>query len=120
MSDYVSSIKISTHDNKVKGYKVVEFFGDLDKAGLLVVEPKIEKIIDDLSEDVMVLNFDKMNFINSESIGFLLTVHSRLVKRHKKLVFVNCPFNVKDVLNVIGLLKIVDCYSSLVEFENSI
>lgn len=122
MNDYTSSITI---DIKPKGfkqeYRLVNFIGSLDKAGLTEVRQQIEEVADAVQDEkYLVFNFANLEFINSESIGFLLMIHTRMVKKERSLVIVDAVDHVKDVLEVIGMLKIVEYHASLEEFERSI
>lgn len=122
MSDYTSSITIEIKPKGFKKeYRLVNFIGSLDKAGLNEVRSQLEEIVESMDEEqYLVFNFENMEFINSESIGFLLMLHTRLVKHEKHLVLVHAVEHVKDVLDVIGMLKIVMYSPTLEEFERSI
>lgn len=122
MNDYTSSITV---DIKPKGfkkeYRLVGFIGSLDKAGLTEIRDQIEEVAEAVNdEQYLVFNFGQLEFINSESIGFLLMIHTRLVKKEKKLVIVDAVDHVKDVLEVIGMLKIIEYHPTLEDFERSI
>lgn len=121
-SDYSSSIAI---DIKPKGshkaYRYIRFIGAMDKAGLTEVRGQIEEVVEGIDEEqCVVFNFKDLEFINSESIGFLLMIHTRLVKKQKRLVVVDAIVHVKDVLDTIGVLKIIDYYPTIEEFESSL
>lgn len=105
---------------KNNAYEAVAFVGDLDKFGLQTVRDQLELLVNELESKYLVFDFSKLNFLNSESIGFLLTLHYRLVKKEKALVIVSAPSNVKDVLDVIGMLKIINYYESFSSFEESL
>lgn len=101
-------------------FRLCSFEGPLDKAGLDSIREEIEKFEGEIGDEkYLVFDFEKLSFINSESIGFLLTMHTRLVKRGKRLVVISPVDHVKDVLNVIGVLKIIDSYDSIGEFEKN-
>lgn len=118
MSDYTASIALEvTPSDPVKQYQIIRFKGDLDKAGLAEVKETIEKIVEDFNGKLLVFDFGKLSFINSEGIGLLLTVHYRLVKKNSSLVIIQPPSNIRDVLDVIGLLKIITVYDSWADFE---
>ncbi|HMR01682.1 MAG TPA: STAS domain-containing protein [Candidatus Gracilibacteria bacterium] len=122
MNDYTSSITI---DIKPKGfkkeYRLISFIGSLDKAGLTEIRDQVEEVTESVQEEqYLVFNFQNLEFINSESIGFLLMIHTRLVKKDKKLVIVDAVDHVKDVLEVIGMLKIVEYHPTMEDFERNI
>jgi anti-anti-sigma factor len=122
MGDYVSSI---TADIKPKGYKadyrICYFGGAMDKAGLSEIRQKIEDFIEEIDDEkYVVFDFGNLEFINSESIGFLLMIHTRLVKRGKRLIVTGAQDHVRDVLDVVGILKIIDYYQSVEAFEKNL
>ncbi len=101
-------------------YVVIDFKGELDKYGLEKVKEQLNGIIEGFDKNFLVFNFATLDFINSESIGFLLTVHAHLIKKGKKFIIVNAPANVKDVLDVIGMFKIIGYYDTVAQFEQSL
>lgn len=101
-------------------YQIMEFAGNLDKLGLDSAREKLEDAADKLTVDFLVFDFEKLEFINSESIGFLLVIHTRLVKNNKKLVIINSKAHVKDVFEVIGMTNLISFYDSLKEFLDSL
>jgi len=119
MNDYPSSLEITvdppgTHEQ----YRLVKFRGALDKVGLELVRKQIEELVDTVEkESAVVFDCENLEFLNSESIGFLLMLQARLLKKEKKLVLVHPSQSVKDVLEVIGMFKILDYYDSLEDFE---
>jgi stage II sporulation protein AA (anti-sigma F factor antagonist) len=119
MSDYNPSIKIHVSTEDTNNYTMVSFKGDIDKAGLAAIKDELDLLIEKSATQFLLFDFRDMNFINSEGIGYLMTVHYRLLKRDKKFCLVNCSERVKDVLNVIGLTKLVPCYDSLDSFLKS-
>jgi stage II sporulation protein AA (anti-sigma F factor antagonist) len=101
-------------------YQVVEFKGNLDKIGLEKAEPMLEEVVNNLKVNFLVFNFEKLDFINSEGIGLMLTLHARLIKREMKLVIAGANSHVKDVFDVIGMTKIISCFDSLNECIDSL
>lgn len=94
-------------------YEVATFAGDLDKSGLASVKERLESLAAQFSGRYLVFDFSQLNFINSEGIGFLMMIHTRLAKAGKSLVIVNAKPNVKDVFSVIGLLQVIEYFDSL-------
>ncbi len=111
--DYKSKLTITVENVAPKNYTIVKFVGDLDKAGLESIRTNIMKTVDDLMDKYLVFDFTDLDFINSESIGFLMEVHSHLFKISKNLVVSNAKANVKDVLSVIGIFNIIQYTDSL-------
>lgn len=101
-------------------YTLLGFEGDFDKLGLESVRSQIDEIADKLETKYLVFDFTSLNFVNSESIGYLITIHYRLVKNDKVLVIVKASNYVKDVLQVIGVSDFVKSYETIADFEASI
>jgi anti-anti-sigma factor len=101
-------------------YSIIGFDGDLDKLGLDAVKPQIDEMVEKTEKKYLVFDFTSLNFINSESIGYLTTVYYRLIKRQKNLAIIGASAHVKDVLQVIGINEIIKSFESLSEFEKSL
>ncbi len=97
-------------------YQVVEFHGELDKAGLSLISAQLNTLVENFPYAHLVFNFSDLNFINSEGIGLLMTLHSHLTNMGKNLILVAAKANVKDVLNVIGILNVLKTFYSIEEF----
>lgn len=122
MQDYGLSklaVKIEAPVKKMD-YRVARFVGDMDKVGLESERNVLENCVDTLEESYLVFDYTALNYINSEGIGFLLTLHLRLTKKNKTLVVVNARANVKDVLEVIGMFSMIKYFDSLKAFEESL
>lgn len=118
MNDYNPRLKINIlPPDEKNSYQVIELTGDMDKAGLDVVREQLEQLSENYPYQYLVFDFSDLNFINSESIGFLMMVHSHLVKMKKVFVLVSAKDHVKDVLSVIGILGIIEYHDALDDFK---
>jgi anti-anti-sigma factor len=106
--------------SKNDDYTVLSFDGDLDKLGLELVRSQVDEVVEKLAGRFLVFDFTALNFINSESIGYLITIHYRLIKKEKALVIVKASNYVKDVLQVIGVSDFIKTYETMADFEESI
>lgn len=120
MQDYNASIEMKVNEPDKAGFLVVSFKGELDKAGLDVVKEELNKLSDETESRYLVFDFTELNFINSEGIGFLMTIHYRLTKKGQELVVVGAAEHVYDVLKVIGLLSVMKHYKTMEEFKESL
>jgi len=116
----VSNLLIKVDVNKSGGYTSVNFDGDLDKLGLESIRQQIDELAEKLETKYLVYDFTDLNFINSEGIGYLITVYYRLVKREKVLAIVSASAHVKDVLQVIGINEMVQVYDDMKAFSEAI
>ena len=101
-------------------YQVIKFHGELDKAGLESIREKIDDIVDHFDGQYLAFDLSELDFINSEGIGYLTTIHSHLIKNNKNLVFIQAKPNVKDVFAVIGIFSIINYFDSLSDFVNTL
>lgn len=115
-----ANILLKVEDSQEKDFVVLSFDGDLDKLGLESVKKQIDSIVENASKTWMVFDFTGLNFINSESIGFLTTVHYRLIKKDKRLVIIGASDHVFDVLQVIGITQFIKSFANLTAFEDFI
>jgi stage II sporulation protein AA (anti-sigma F factor antagonist) len=116
----VSNLLIKVAVHKDHDYTVVTFDGDLDKLGLESVRQQIDELVEKLETKYLVYDFTDLNFINSESIGYVITVYYRLIKKEKILAVVSASEHVKDVLQVIGINEMVGVYGDTKAFLDAI
>lgn len=98
------------------GYQVVKFTGEFDKAGHSDVKESLEKDINNFSAGTLVFDFSDLKFINSEGIGYLMEIHTHLVKAGKKFVIAGLQTNVKDVFEAIGISQTITVFDSFDDF----
>lgn len=101
-------------------YKIIEFHGELDSYSLKKHREKVLEMAENLDKEVLVFDFSGLDYINSESISFLLQVNNLLHEKSRKLVLVQPKPNVKDVLDVIGIFETIPYYSTLLDFLKTI
>jgi anti-sigma B factor antagonist len=101
-------------------FTVMSFDGDLDKLGLDSVKEQINDLVGKTDKSYLVFDFSRLNFINSESIGFIIMVHSHLIKKGGKLVIIGASAHVFDVLQVIGITQLIQTFPDVQTFESSI
>ncbi|MFW6389960.1 MAG: anti-sigma F factor antagonist [Halanaerobiales bacterium] len=90
---------------------VVRLNGELD---ISTVPEFKETIIDKMKNNNLkhlVLNFKKVNFIDSSGLGAILGRYRTLDKFGGKVVLVNLNPQVKKIFTLAGMLKIMDEYS---------
>ena len=105
--------------DKDKKYQVIKFEGEFDKPGHSAIRDELEELIKNFEGSSLIFDFKKLKFINSEGIGYLMEIHTHLVKDDKQLVIVYLNPHVKDVFETIGLAEIISIYKNLNEFLNS-
>ena len=103
-----------------KQYVLVALHGEMDKIGLNLVKDELEKLVSDFPCRYLVFDFTDLDYIISESIGFLMSLHAHLAKDQKTLVIIAAKSHVKDVLDAIGIMSVFPYYNSLNDFKDKI
>lgn len=103
-----------------ENYIAYSFVGNLDSYGLGEKKAEILDAISKFEKTYLVFNFAELNFLNSESIGFLMQTNEELMAKSKKLILVQAKKNVLDVLEVIGLLETIPYFKNMENFLSSI
>ena len=67
----------------------------------------------------MVFDFKKLKFITSEGIGYLMEIHTHLIKNDLQLVLISANSHVKDVFDTIGIKEIIPLFDNITDFKNS-
>ena len=113
------TLKISPQDpNEEKGYQIVKFVGEFDKAGRMDIRDELDAVVKGFKLTTMVFDFTGLKFINSESIGYLMEIHTHLVKKKKALVLVKPDAHVKEVLKTIGISEVIPMHATLDAYLN--
>ena len=102
--------------NRVEGDAlIVELNGEIDKSTVVVVKQSLVPLIEQQSATVarFVLDCSHLTFINSEGIGTLMSLYASLAKREKKMILVGLQPNVRDVLDLIGVTKLIPNFPDL-------
>jgi anti-anti-sigma factor len=87
--------------------------GEIVSHSFLDIEQKIMK--GELAEKKLAFNMEKVDFIDSQGIVFLLKVSRIVEKRNGKLVIYNMNHNVRRVLKRLQLDRILNIYDDVEE-----
>ena len=96
---------------RVKNSLIVDVKGELDLKTADKFEEKIKEIISKGFRKV-IFNFNEVEFIDSSGIGALLSIYKFLVKNDGVMVITNISPRIRRVLEVAGVLRIIDVYAS--------
>lgn len=104
----------------VNEYQVVELVGKIDRLKDSIV---LKSYINTLLEKDLVniaLNLSEVTYLDSGALNVLIYSHNMLKKRDGNLVLIEPNEYVKDVLEVVGLDKLVRIYPTEEEFEHGV
>lgn len=94
-------------------YQVVQFNGEMDKSNLDQVRGVMVKFVDDYQLPLLVFDLTYFDFINSEGVGFMVSLFYKLKKKQQTLKIVKVQPKVQDVFDLIGLSQLIKCYPDL-------
>jgi anti-anti-sigma factor len=95
-------------------YQVFAFDGELDKSNLPVISEAIKDTFENNIGNV-IFDFTKLKFVNSEGLGFIVSLHYKFSKINKKLHIIGIQPNIQDIFNLIGIPTIIKCSNTLEE-----
>jgi anti-sigma B factor antagonist len=100
------------------GFHVVELVGKIDRLKDSIV---LKSYINSLLEKNVLkiaLNLSGVTYLDSGALNVLIYAHNTLKKKDGVLVLIEPNEYVKDVLEVVGLDRLVRIYSTGEEFQN--
>lgn len=86
--------------------QVILFSGQLDKLGLEKIRKDLESMLEKSPSKNFIFDFAELEFINSESIGFLVSLRTHLKKNEKNIRLIHLNSQIRDVFDTIGLLTV--------------
>ncbi len=109
----VEDIASSVPDKKIK---LLKFAGQLDESN---VDDKAKEIYDIINATplglFLIFDFEKLEYMNSKSIGYLTDWYSKLSEKKGGILIANARPNITDILQVVGITQLVPCVGSVDE-----
>jgi stage II sporulation protein AA (anti-sigma F factor antagonist) len=100
------------------GYHIVDIIGKIDRLkDSIVLKSHINTLLEKNIQKIA-LNLSQVTYLDSGALNVLIYCHNMLKKKDGKLVIIRTNEYVKDVLDVVGLNKLVKIYGTEEEFEN--
>lgn len=104
--------------SEFRGYQVVELVGKIDRLkDSIVLKSHINALLDKDFRNIA-LNLSKVTYLDSGALNVLIYAHNALKKHEGSLVLIQPNEYVKDVLEVVGLDRLVKIYTTDEEFRN--
>jgi len=103
-----------------KNFHVIDVVGKIDRLkDSIVLKSYINTLLEKNTNSVA-LNLAQVTYLDSGALNVLIYCHNVLKKKNGSLVLIEPNEYVRDVLEVVGLNKLVHIYSTEEEFENAI
>ncbi len=116
----MAQITITTEDVVAnapdKKVKLLKFAGQLDESN---VDEKAKEIYDLIAATpqslFLIFDFEKLEYMNSKSIGYLTDWYSKLSEKKGGIFVANARPNILDILQVVGITQLIPCVGSVDE-----
>lgn len=114
---YQFSDLITTSSNQV--VKVITLTGQLDESNVDGFAPAVYQLIEQNPAGTnYILDIELLTYMNSKSIGYISDWYTRINAKQGKLIIAKPMTNIKDILNVVGLDKVIPMTQTLEEAKN--
>lgn len=104
-----------------KKLKLVKFAGQLDESN---VDEKAKGIYDLINATpqglFLIFDFEKLEYMNSKSIGYLTDWYTKLNEKKGGIVIANARPNIVDILQVVGLTQLIKSVASVEEAKATV
>ena len=97
---------------------VVALEGQLDESNIDNFAPKVYEKIEENKDASFIIDLEKVSYMNSKSIGYISDWYSKVAGNGKKIVIAKAASNIKDVLNVVGLDKVIPMAQTMEEAKS--
>lgn len=105
------NIQMSIRKNKL----FIRLVGELDQAVTEKLKVRLSEVIDKYEIKFLIFNFEKLNFMDSSGIGFIIGRYNQIKKRNGKIVICSMNNLIERIFLLSGLKKI--CFVARNECE---
>jgi len=109
------NITFQDTDQAGKMLKLIGFEGQLDETNVDAEAQKIYKVIEEMPEPNLLLDFAGLEYMNSKSIGYVTDWYSKAAAKNGKIIIARPKANILDILKVVGITQIINVYDNLDE-----
>lgn len=96
--------------------KLVKFQGQLDESNVDDKAKAIYDLIEQTPQGLRLLfDFEELEYMNSKSIGYLTDWYGKVTEGGGKIAIAKTRNNILDILQVVGLTQLINCYATLDE-----
>lgn len=114
----VEDIPATSPDKKIK---LVHFAGQLDESNVDEKAKEIYDVIGSVPQGLfLIFDFEKLEYMNSKSIGYLTDWYSKLAEKKGGIVIASAKPNIMDIMQVVGISQLVKCVGSIEEAKLSV
>ena len=118
MADIAYTFSDLISQDKKKKIVVLTIEGQLDESNVDNFAPLVYQKIEENKEASFILDLEKVSYMNSKSIGYISDWFSKISGNGNKVVIAKAASNIKDVLNVVGLDKVIPMAQTMEEAKS--
>lgn len=118
MSDITLSFQDLALDAGKGPAKLVTFVGQLDETNIEEQAKKLYAVLESEKPKHLVFDFTGLTYLNSKSIGYITDWQSKITGNGGKLVIYGAADTIFDILDVVGLTKIIELVKTQEEAKN--
>jgi len=101
--------------------KLIRIQGQLDESNVDEKAKIIYQVIEQNPKNLYLLfDFEQLEYMNSKSIGYLTDWYGKIAEGQGKIVIAKPKSNILDILQVVGLTQLINCYQTLDEAKFSL
>ena len=113
MTEVTITIEDSQSPVADKKLKIVHVSGQLDESNVDEKIQMIYKLLEETPQNLaLILDFENLTYMNSKSIGYLTDLYGKLNETNGKIVIAKAKPNILDILQVVGLAQLIQCFDS--------
>ena len=95
--------------------RIISLSGEIDESNQSVLEKVFQEIIEDKDVSCVVFNIENLDYVNSGVIGLFAVWHEKFLEKKKTFVFAQANDHIYDILDLVGLISVVDHFTSIEE-----
>jgi len=96
-----------------KKVAIFSFFGELDEMTGDDIFQKINAFFEKTDEKYFIFHLKNLEYLNSKSIGQMIDLYRKIIGRGGKLVLAEISENVLDILDLVGVTRVVETAENL-------
>ena len=109
-------IEKSKIDGKNEQIFEIYFFGKLDESTTDSVADEIYKILEENNDQkYFIFDLESLEFLNSKAIGYFVDFFKKISEKNGKLVFSKLNDYVFDILDLVGVTRVIEISDTLEE-----
>jgi len=94
---------------------IIDFSGEINNENIDIIEKELTPLMELNNKKNYIFDFAHLTFINSIAIGFFIKFIKKSRSEHNQVIFIGLSGQPKEVIELIGLKKIISIYQTPLE-----